>query len=383
MSNVAFTSAEQEQAYIRQRATQYGLDPGAVLAVAAHEGVTLPAEVGDSGTSFGPWQLHAGGALPSSIWSQGPAYAQQWANSPAGIDYALAGIRRSVGGATTGLAEIVAQVLNFERPAQPQPEIAAAEQTYQAGTGPAAGGVSGPSIQGLAVAQGGTQQTSGFSNTAGSLMSATSSSGVPPGFPTPNTPVTSWTSQQLQTVENALINGNISAAQVNSIYPGANVHGSSLNPFADVGAAIESVWGGVQGWLLRVLEMGGGLALVGIGLYGVFTALTKTELAGVAKTLAGAPGAVLPSGGGSSPSSGDERAQRAAASAQRAERAEQRREETHQVRVEHARARVKTEGARATELRTRTRHRARPRKLQEHEVRRAYVQGATDQARRG
>lgn len=44
-------------------------------------------------------------------------------------------------------------------------------------------------------------------------------------------------------------------------------------------------------------------------------------------------------------------------------------------------ARVATEKARATELRTRTRHRAKPRRLQDAEVRRAYVQGATETAR--
>ena len=50
-----FPTAAAEQAYIRARATQLGLDPEAVLAVAAHEGVSLPSEIGDQGTSFGPW----------------------------------------------------------------------------------------------------------------------------------------------------------------------------------------------------------------------------------------------------------------------------------------------------------------------------------------
>jgi hypothetical protein len=52
---------------IRQLAAKYGLDPDAVLAIASHEGPRLSwgaTAIGDNGTSFGPFQLHAGGALP-------------------------------------------------------------------------------------------------------------------------------------------------------------------------------------------------------------------------------------------------------------------------------------------------------------------------------
>ena len=74
-------------AYVRANAGKYGLDPAAVLAMAQHEG--LSGNAGDHNTSFGPWQLHIGGALPSNIGSLGPVNAQKWAWSTDGIDYAL------------------------------------------------------------------------------------------------------------------------------------------------------------------------------------------------------------------------------------------------------------------------------------------------------
>lgn len=136
MSATEFTSGQAELAYIQSEANRLGLEPKAVLAVAAHEGVSLPAEVGDSGTSFGPWQMHAGGDLPQSIWQQGAGFAQAWANSPAGITYALEGIKGKVGTATSGPSEIASQVYNFERPQDPAGETAASIQTYQSGDGP-------------------------------------------------------------------------------------------------------------------------------------------------------------------------------------------------------------------------------------------------------
>jgi hypothetical protein len=44
---------------------------------------------GGSPTSFGPFQLHAGDQLPAWVWAKGPAFAQQWAWSRSGINYAL------------------------------------------------------------------------------------------------------------------------------------------------------------------------------------------------------------------------------------------------------------------------------------------------------
>lgn len=102
------------------------LDPQAVLAIAAHEG--LGGGIGDNNTSFGPWQLHQGGAYPSSA-PQDPAAAQQWAWSPQGIDYALGSISHVAGG-LKGLPAIEAISTRFERPANPQAEIADAARHY-------------------------------------------------------------------------------------------------------------------------------------------------------------------------------------------------------------------------------------------------------------
>ena len=103
------------------------LDSNAVFAIASMEG--LGGGVGDHGTSFGPFQLHAGGALPASVWAKGAAYAQQWAWSPAGLDYALSRIN-SIAGGLRGPAAISAISRRFERPANPAAEIAGAESHY-------------------------------------------------------------------------------------------------------------------------------------------------------------------------------------------------------------------------------------------------------------
>lgn len=104
-----------------------GLDPRAVLAVASQEGIG--GGVGDGGTSFGPFQLHAGGALPASVWAKGEAYAAAWAWSPAGINYALDQIAKVARG-LTGTTAINNIVRRFERPANPGNEVAGATAAY-------------------------------------------------------------------------------------------------------------------------------------------------------------------------------------------------------------------------------------------------------------
>jgi len=107
-------------ALIRQLATKYHVDPRAALAVASAEG--LSGAAGDNNTSWGPFQLHVGGALPAGR-------DRAWAESPAGIDYAL----RQIAGVAKGLsgpAAIEAIVRQFERPADPTGEIARASQAY-------------------------------------------------------------------------------------------------------------------------------------------------------------------------------------------------------------------------------------------------------------
>jgi hypothetical protein len=119
--------------YITRRSRQLGLDPRAVLSVAAQEG--LSGRVGDVGTSFGPFQLHRGGALPAGR-------GRAWAESPAGIDYALrqiAGVARGLRG-RSAVANIVSR---FERPANVPREIAGALASYGSGAALRSGGGAG------------------------------------------------------------------------------------------------------------------------------------------------------------------------------------------------------------------------------------------------
>lgn len=111
------------QNYIREQSVRRGLDPDAVLAVATVEG-GFGGAVGDSGSSYGPFQLHVGGALPAGR-------SNAWARSNAGISYALNKIA-SVAKGLTGKDAISAIVTKFERPAAPQAEIDKAVGVYRA-----------------------------------------------------------------------------------------------------------------------------------------------------------------------------------------------------------------------------------------------------------
>lgn len=127
-------------ALIRQLATKYGVDPRAALAVASSEG--LSGGVGDAGTSYGPFQLHRGGALPAGR-------DRVWAESPAGIEYAL----RQIAGVAKGLsgpAAIEAIVRKFERPADPTGEIARASQAYGSFAGGGGAPVAAPGVPAVA-----------------------------------------------------------------------------------------------------------------------------------------------------------------------------------------------------------------------------------------
>lgn len=111
------------QQQIRRSARRYGVDPLAAEAVARQEGGLRTGAVGDQGTSYGPFQLHEGGALPRG---RGAA----WANSPAGIDYALRQMSSAGAGGKRGARAIEAIVRGFERPANPEREIARASAAY-------------------------------------------------------------------------------------------------------------------------------------------------------------------------------------------------------------------------------------------------------------
>jgi len=122
-------------AQIAAMAQARGLDPRAVLAVAGQEG--LGGGIGDQGTSFGPFQLHWGGAYPTSAPQGDPAASQAWAWSPEGVNYALGqmGFARGMTG-----KQAVSNIVNrFERPADPGSEIQGALASY--GRGMPSGGL--------------------------------------------------------------------------------------------------------------------------------------------------------------------------------------------------------------------------------------------------
>jgi NlpC/P60 family protein len=130
---------------------KYGLDPYAVAAISRVEGGGRYGAVGDQGTSFGPFQLHRGGALPAGKGAN-------WANSPAGVMYALRQMASSGAKGKRGKAAITAIAANFERPADVAGEIQKALGYYRQ-----AGGGSGADVfaRGMAAVEGG-QQAIGF-----------------------------------------------------------------------------------------------------------------------------------------------------------------------------------------------------------------------------
>ena len=107
---------------------QLRLDPYAVAAVSIAEGGGRFGAVGDGGTSYGPFQLHRGGALPAG-W--GPAEA----NSARGVLYAMTHMAESGAAGLRGLPAIRAIVTRFERPAAPFPEVQGSFATYRSFNG--------------------------------------------------------------------------------------------------------------------------------------------------------------------------------------------------------------------------------------------------------
>ena len=101
---------------IRQGSAKYGLDPNAVASVASVEGGLNWGAVGDNGSSFGPFQLHEGGALPKGRDAA-------WANSPEGIDYALRVMAQAGARGLKGPEAVDAIVRKFEIPTDPAGEV--------------------------------------------------------------------------------------------------------------------------------------------------------------------------------------------------------------------------------------------------------------------
>lgn len=93
-------------------ARKYGVDPVAALAVAAAEG-GFGGAVGDGGNAFGPFQLNNAGGVATGM---SPTFLKAWANSRAGVEWAMqkiAGVSKGM----TGYDAVRAIVTKFERPA--------------------------------------------------------------------------------------------------------------------------------------------------------------------------------------------------------------------------------------------------------------------------
>jgi hypothetical protein len=117
------------------------LDPQAIFAVAGQEG--LGGGIGDGGHAYGPFQLNNAGGVITNMYGghvNDPA-VQNWAWSPAGLDFALNQIAKVAGG-MKGQGAVSNIVSRFERPANIPGEIARAQAAYggaPAQTAPPAG----------------------------------------------------------------------------------------------------------------------------------------------------------------------------------------------------------------------------------------------------
>jgi hypothetical protein len=111
--------------YVMAHAPSYGLDPIALLSVAAHEGAFSAFGkngIGDGGNSYGPWQLNVGpnpqyaaflGIPQNSHLSSASAQARAWSDD--GINYVMSYIsNRGIGVGVTGSTAIDQIVSMFE-----------------------------------------------------------------------------------------------------------------------------------------------------------------------------------------------------------------------------------------------------------------------------
>lgn len=108
---------------IRQYAPRYGLDPRAVVAYALTQGGVHWGARGDQGTSFGPFQLHRGGALGT--------HDEAWANSPQGLIAAMGMMSRAGAKGRSG-PDAAAYIVgpSFGRGANPASDEAKARAAY-------------------------------------------------------------------------------------------------------------------------------------------------------------------------------------------------------------------------------------------------------------
>lgn len=117
--------------YVRQRADALQLDELAVFAEAYNEG--MGGGIGDSGHSYGPWQLYTGGRLPR-IYSKYPPYSAQvnaWAWSEQGIDYAMRGMAGTAAKGKHGLDAVTILTRDYEAPANWEAQNLVRQRTYE------------------------------------------------------------------------------------------------------------------------------------------------------------------------------------------------------------------------------------------------------------
>jgi hypothetical protein len=108
--------------WIYADAPKYGIDPEAAWAISMNEWSGRRG-TGDQGTSFGPFMLHAGGALPRGR-------GRKWAESRAGVNYALRKMAESGARGLRGRRAVGVIASKFEKPADVAHEIEVAMAHY-------------------------------------------------------------------------------------------------------------------------------------------------------------------------------------------------------------------------------------------------------------
>lgn len=215
---------------VQQAAQRYNLDPRAMLAIAHHESGDRFGAVGDNGSSFGPWQLHVGGALPQGMGAN-------FANSRKGVMYVARQMAADGAAGKKGLAAIQAMSRNFERPANPAAEIQDAWNFYQGHPGMGAGGIGGGAGGGMmAVPHAGL--TPNKAAIAQSLMNFATTGSVT-GTPGAN-PVVSMFSNYMQ--QHGTLNTPVSSKT--GAFPGATGKVAGILQSAHSVVGTPYVWGG-------------------------------------------------------------------------------------------------------------------------------------------
>ena len=285
------------QSLVEHYAPQYGVDPWAALKVSNVEGGGRFGAVGDQGTSFGPWQLHIGGAMPAQYTTPGSAAA--FANSVEGVKYVLSRMG-SVAGGLKGPAAVSAIVRGFERPADPSGEIQRAlGSTGAAGASFVPAGGAMPTAPGAPPGMKYTFGTGGYTpfgstsapgmNTAGisqSLQSNLASLMAPPGasgMVDPGQALLDATLGRQQDMQNQFQQVQQLQQQTTSAY-GPSVYGQQGQPQSPVpGAASNGIVKTAMTQIGQPYQWGGAAKLGG-----------HTDCSGLAQAVYGANGISIP-----------------------------------------------------------------------------------------